>query len=99
MSKFDQTAITVSNGTSYVGIGTTVISGLSLSEWGIIVGMAFWVLGFIGSQFWSWRRDRREQLEQRQRMRYRKRAFEELDAGQWATWQDPPEPINKEPPP
>ena len=32
---FEQTAIGISNGASYIGIGTTVISGLTLSEWGV----------------------------------------------------------------
>ena len=85
---FEQTAIGISNGASYIGIGTTVVSGLTLSEWGVVVGIVFWVLGFLGSQFWSYQRDKREKIESKQRIRYRRRAFAEMDRGKWATWQD-----------
>ena len=84
----EQTAIHISNGTSYFGIGTTILGGLSLSEWGFIIGVFFWCLGWISTQYWSHRKDVRDKIELRQRMRYRSRAMRAMEAGKWATWQD-----------
>ena len=54
---------------AYGGAGTAVVSGLKLHEIGVIIGIVVGVLGLLLSQYWSWRKDRREQREQRARMR------------------------------
>ncbi|QNN56486.1 hypothetical protein H9K76_18390 [Diaphorobacter ruginosibacter] len=48
---------------AYGGGATAFVSGLTLSEVGVIVGIVVAVLGLLLGQFWSWRRDRREQRE------------------------------------
>lgn len=51
----------VMNATSYVGAGVSVVAGLTLTEWGVIVGIVTAFLTFIASQVWQARRDRREE--------------------------------------
>ncbi|GAB2472272.1 hypothetical protein GCM10027082_24740 [Comamonas humi] len=53
---------------AYGGAATAAVSGMTLSEIGVIVGIAVGVLGLLLGQFWSWRRDRREQREMEARM-------------------------------
>lgn len=53
---------------AYGGSGAAVVSGLTLNEIGVIVGIVVAVLGLLLGQFWSWRKDRREQREMDARM-------------------------------
>lgn len=94
--EFEQTVITAGKVVSYAGAGTTVVSGLTLSEWGVVIGILCWVIGTVLTGFWSWRKDAREKLEMRQRMRYRNRALRAMEAGKWATWQDPVDAVEGE---
>ena len=50
---------------------TAALSGLTLSEIGVIVGIVVAVLGLLLGQFWSWRRDRREATEMEARMKHK----------------------------
>ena len=65
----ENVAIAGSKVAAYGGSGTAVVSGLTLHEIGVIVGIAVAVLGLLLGQFWSWRKDRREQREMMARMR------------------------------
>lgn len=49
------------NSASYAGSAISVAAGLSLTEWGIVVGIGTALLTFIASQIWQIRKDRREQ--------------------------------------
>lgn len=53
---------------AYGGSGAAVVSGLTLNELGVIVGIVVGVAGLVLGQFWSWRKDRREQREMDARM-------------------------------
>ena len=77
MNDNDHVLIQVGKVVSYSAAGTTLISGLSLSEWGVVIGTVFWVLTWVANQYWSRRREKREEEEMRQRMEYRRRLFEE----------------------
>lgn len=54
----------------YAGAATAAVSGMTLSEIGVIVGIAAAVLGMLFGQFWAWRRDSREYREMEARMRH-----------------------------
>ncbi len=54
---------------AYGGAGGAVVSGLTLNELGVIVGIFVAVVGLVLGQIWSWRKDRRETREQEMRMR------------------------------
>lgn len=56
---------------TYFGALWSFFSGLSVSEVGVVVGIFVGVLGLIFSQFWSWRRDRREAREMQARMHHK----------------------------
>lgn len=55
----------------YGGGATAFVSGLTLSEVGVIIGIVVAVLGLVLGQFWSWRRDRREEREMQARMAHK----------------------------
>lgn len=68
----DNAAIVVSKVTMYGGAAGSVVSGFTISEIGIIGGLIVALLGFLAGQYWSWRKDRREEresLERRERLR------------------------------
>ena len=44
------------------------MSGWTISEIGVVVGIVVGVLGLIFGQYWAWRRDRREAAEQETKM-------------------------------
>lgn len=69
MSMSENTAIVASKTAAYAGSGAAVISGLTLNEIGVIVGIFVGVIGLIASQYWSWRKDQREHLETQLRLR------------------------------
>ncbi|EOG9916774.1 HP1 family phage holin [Pseudomonas aeruginosa] len=45
---------------SYTGAGISVLSGLTLTDVGIIVGIATAILTFVANMVWQARKDRRE---------------------------------------
>ena len=45
---------------TYGGAIGALVSGWSISEIGVVVGIVVGVLGLIFGQYWAWRRDRRE---------------------------------------
>lgn len=51
----------VMNGISYGGAGVSAATALTLTEWGIIVGIATALLTFGANLFYQYRKDRREQ--------------------------------------
>ena len=55
----------------YGGAATAALSGMTLSEIGVIVGIVASVIGLLLGQFWSWRRDKREQREMEARMHHK----------------------------
>lgn len=46
---------------SYVGAAASVGAGLTLTEWGIIVGIGTALLTFVANIIWQVRKDRRDQ--------------------------------------
>lgn len=60
MSNKEDTLITVANTMTYGGSATTVIMGVSLFEWGVIIGIVTTVIGLVLGQYWQRRRDQRE---------------------------------------
>ena len=53
---------------TYGGAIGAFVSGWTISEIGVIVGIVVGVLGCIFAQYWAWRRDRREAAEQEIKM-------------------------------
>ncbi|EPH0891352.1 HP1 family phage holin [Pseudomonas aeruginosa] len=50
----------VMSAASYTGAGISVLSGLTLTDVGIIVGIATAILTFVANMVWQVRKDRRE---------------------------------------
>lgn len=46
---------------SYIGSAFAIVSGLTLTEWGIIIGIATALLTFAANMIYQVRKDRREQ--------------------------------------
>lgn len=65
----EKAAIIVSKVSMYGGAATTFWGGLTISEIGILGGLLVGALGFVAGQYWSWRKDRREEHEMRERLR------------------------------
>ena len=53
---------------TYGGAIGAFVSGWTISEIGVVVGIVVGVLGLIFGQYWAWRRDRREAAEQEVKM-------------------------------
>ena len=53
---------------TYGGAIGALVSGWTISEIGVVVGIVVGVLGLIFGQYWAWRRDRREAAEQEMKM-------------------------------
>ena len=53
---------------TYGGAIGALVSGWTISEIGVVVGIVVGVLGLIFGQYWAWRRDRREAAEQEMNM-------------------------------
>ncbi|RRV29659.1 hypothetical protein EGJ23_01605 [Pseudomonas sp. o96-267] len=74
----------VMSGASYAGAAASVASGLTLTEWGIVVGIVTALLTFGANLFYQYRKDRREQrlhdLEVQYVYKARREAQEEQDA-------------------
>lgn len=47
--------------TSYAGAGVSVATGMTLTEWGVVVGILTALLTFIANMIYQARKDRREQ--------------------------------------
>lgn len=72
MSSTAENAVIVgSKVAAYGGSGAAVVSGLTLNELGVIVGIVVGVAGLVLGQVWSWRKDRREQREMEVRMQHK----------------------------
>ena len=63
----------IMTGVSYAGAGVSVVSGLTLTEWGIVVGIITALLTFAANIIYQHRRDRRERnlVELQERLIYR----------------------------
>ncbi|WP_157667758.1 hypothetical protein [Comamonas serinivorans] len=57
----EHAAIVSSKIATYIGALTAVASGLTITEWGVVVGIVVGVLGLVFGQYWSWRKEFREQ--------------------------------------
>ena len=53
---------------TYGGAIGAFVSGWTISEIGVVVGIVVGVLGLIFGQYWAWRRDHREAAEQEMKM-------------------------------
>ena len=53
---------------TYGGAIGAFVSGWTISEVGVVVGIVVGVLGLIFGQYWAWRRDHREAAEQEMKM-------------------------------
>lgn len=67
----ESAAIMTGKTAMYGGAATAAVSGMTLSEVGVIIGIVVGVLGLLLGQFWSWRRDRREEREMQARMAHK----------------------------
>lgn len=65
----ENTAIATSKAAVYTGASGAVISGLTLNELGVVVGIFVGIAGLLMGQYWSWRKDRRERYEMRMRLK------------------------------
>ena len=57
----EQAVIVGSKVATYSGAVTAVTAGLTITEWGVVVGIVVGVLGLVLGQYWSWRKESREQ--------------------------------------
>ena len=80
--------IQISKIVAYSAAGTTILSGLTLSEWGVIVGIVCWILSTIANQYWAWRKSKREELKDKQLMKLRSDAYKSLSKDDIKLWQD-----------
>ncbi len=69
----ENSAIVAGKAAAYGGATGAFVSGLTVSEWGVIGGLLIGMLGWACTQYWSWRKDRRERAADR-----RKKAESEL---------------------
>lgn len=58
----------VAAGVTYAGSGGAVLAGLTLTEWGVIVGIITAVVGLALQAYFGWRRNEREEREHKARM-------------------------------
>ncbi len=56
----EQANIVAGKVAAYSGAATAITSGLTITEWGVIVGIVVGVLGLVFGQYWSWRKESRE---------------------------------------
>ena len=68
-STVENAAIVGSKTAAYGGASGAVVSGLTMNELGVLVGIFVGLAGLLLGQYWSWRKDRREQRESLARMR------------------------------
>ncbi|MEJ5151234.1 hypothetical protein [Comamonas sp. MYb396] len=61
-------AIASGKAAAYGGAVGAVVSGLTISEWGVIGGLIIGVMGWFCTQYWSWRKTKREEREMEIRM-------------------------------
>ena len=60
----EQASIMAGKVAAYSGAVTAFTAGLTVTEWGVIVGTVVGVLGLIFGQYWSWRKTSREDAAQ-----------------------------------
>ena len=60
----EQASIVAGKVAAYSGAATAFTAGLTVTEWGVIVGTVVGVLGLIFGQYWSWRKTSREDAAQ-----------------------------------
>lgn len=60
----------------YGGAAGSAVSGLTLSDIGVMVGIVIGVLGLLLGQYWAWRKDRRERRESDTRLQREQREME-----------------------
>lgn len=70
----ENTAIVTSKAAAYTGASGAIISGLTLNELGVVVGIFVGIAGLLMGQYWSWRKDRREHHEMCMRLKKRRRS-------------------------
>ena len=68
----------IMQGVSYTGAGVSVVSGLTLTEWGIIVGIVTAVLTFGANLFYQYRKDRRDEHRHELEVQFIYKARQEL---------------------
>lgn len=56
-------------GTSYAGAGTSIVASLTLTEWGVIIGIVTALATFALNVWFQWDRRRREVKEHELRVR------------------------------
>ncbi|TRO13760.1 holin [Ectopseudomonas mendocina] len=49
------------NGVSYTGAATSVVSGLTLTEWGVVVGIITALVTLVANLFYQRQKNKREQ--------------------------------------
>ncbi|GGY68116.1 hypothetical protein GCM10007387_57880 [Pseudoduganella albidiflava] len=55
---------------SYAGAGVSIASSLTLTEWGVIIGIATALLTFALNAIYMYRKDRREEVETAARLKH-----------------------------
>lgn len=63
-----ETAIAYSGKAMYAGAGSTVIGGLTLSEFGVLFGALLGIAGFVVNTYFKWLENKRQRLEHERRM-------------------------------
>lgn len=61
---------------AYAGSSASIAAALTLTEWGVLIGIATALLTFIANAWHQYRRDRREEREHEARMRQLERDAE-----------------------
>ena len=67
----ENSAIVAGKAAAYGGAAGAFVSGLTVSEWGVIGGLLVGLLGWLCGQYWSWRKDQREEREMAIRMQHK----------------------------
>lgn len=64
----DSTISSISSKATYAGAGTSVLSWVLSSEFGILIGIVLGVAGFMVNWYYKAKQDKREQAEHEHRM-------------------------------
>lgn len=65
----DATAAAFGSKAAYTGAGSTIVSWMLSSEFGVLAGLVIGLLGLLTNWYFQHRRDRREQREHERRMK------------------------------
>lgn len=52
-----------------IGAFTSIFSGISVHEWGVIIGIIIGLAGLVSQQYWAWRKQRHVEAVARERLR------------------------------